>query len=448
MDVSLSSAHRICAQVSVLDRAIEICLLMLAALPFWQIQHLRLGFITLSAGEMLYLSIIGLAGTRLLCGGRGVSGLPLIAFLWMLLLWGGLPLIEGTSNAVLVFRQARLFLPFVAALTLLASGFHRDPREFLRRLVVATGISALGALAIHHLWPALLRQAFATAPDIHLLAIRHGRLYWGNSSLLLLCLPVMLATPTPRHLTLLTITTLAMVNTFNRTILAGVALVVIGRIMLNRRVSAWLRGIMVGGGLALLITVMALGLGLFDARWERLARWRVPGFGTSLGAVWERAVEGDRRPIYQQLAQRFSGTFPWGLGLGRPLYRLGEQQRPFFSADLSLAAFALPFGLAGPLMLAFFLWTLTRALAETAAAHQELGILLLPSLLAGMAVSFNIDLLSRDPFVLLLTAAIICGHGRAAAPTSDGIPGTLEPVRPLSSQPLPNFPSQTKPISS
>ena len=387
-----------------IDKMVLFLILLLATLPFAQVLHLNVGPAILNAYELIYLLLGFFLVSKMIITMKGYHIYPFLFLSSVMIVWTLFSLATQEVNIMAIINQIRVYLPFIIATLLLFAGTRIRYEKYASYLVVATMLSASSALVIHHFVPGFLEQAFKASEEVIAITVVHGRLFWANALVLLIILTFMflkypnLSLPKVLQNMTLMVVLLAVLNTLNRTIIIGFFLLLLGIILVQR-------GRRIRNTLTVFyLTAIGCGVMFFafsiDARIQHLFELRFLGAGYGVEAIFERAVIIGRLDLYKEYLYRITNNFVFGQGLGLPFSMVAGREVPI--VDISLLAFVLPFGIFGLIMFASFIWKLFQV-----ALNADIGInntrIIVVLLIVSTVVSLNIDLFSRNNFVIFLT---------------------------------------------
>jgi hypothetical protein len=407
------SATSIAAAV---DSMVFNLLFLSIALPFPEVFFLRLGFITLSAFELIYGFAGGLLVLKILVTGRIRNGGLALLFFGALAVYVLGSVAAGWATLGDALRQARFYWPFALAVLLLTAGASASLQKFYRYLFVAACLSAGSAFILHYWFGAYVESAFAAAPDA-VNVIQAGRMCWANVAVTLFVLLYYVTPNRPctvnRALAFVTLllTLAATFSTLNRTFVAGALNFVLLSAYFAGSWSKVLRRLSQMVAVTALLAAIVGGLMFADARVHDLVIQRYLGGDRGAEAIYQSSG-APRLETYQRYSESIRDYFPLGQGLGRPFSNTLETAT--YTTDSSILAFVLPFGVLGLAIFAGFLGCLWRLLSQNAiSCSSELArgakLLIVTSLL----ISLNIDLYSRNNFVVLITLLVLCCGKRA-----------------------------------
>ncbi len=401
--------HALHSEKHAIDRWILWLVIILAMLPFGQVFYLRLGFVTLSIFEQLYLVLMMVLTAKILCEKRVKYPLALFLFSSTVIISVLLSSTIGGVPATDALRQMRFYLPFLVATLLLAADIRLPLARYLNLLMIASVVSSLSALYIHHVAPDFLASCFVASEEVQDTALIHGRLYWVNSHLtLFVLLCVFLRLPgisRPMVLLAFAISFAAAFNTSSRTVLAGCVLFILGALITVAGLRQAFSRIALVTTLVLLSAIPVCSIYQEDERVRDLIDRRFFGSG-DVENVYERAVMTNRMPYYEQYLESFRRHFPVGQGLGRPLSVASTHD--IFISDVSFISFLLPFGAMGILLFGVFVMKLVTLIRRApAAVRSDSRNLFLLLLVVSLLMSLNMDLFSRHNFVIHFTLLVM-----------------------------------------
>jgi hypothetical protein len=312
---------------------------------------------------------------------------------------------------------------------LLCAGTTADLRKFFQYIVVAATLSSTSALILHHLFESYLKRAFVNSPETWE-TIQTGRMAWDNAMLTFFV--VLLFTLRQRSLAVsrvlaavaLIVTSAALFNTLNRTMLAGLVAYLIGSVFFSKGWREALRGLARLIAVSTIIAAVIATVMLADSRARDLALARYTGSGGGVERIYQTDVEVSRFGLYLQYWESARTHFPWGQGFGRPFAFYKGQPDPV--TDISIASFYLPFGVLGLLLFGAFircLWHMVEEHRENLPTGYPKAIKLL--IIISVVVSMNIDIYSRNTFVVLLVLFILCCRNGVKSTSADNVSHNL-----------------------
>ncbi len=404
----IADFQRIAARI---DSIVFSTFFLAIAMPFSRIVFLNLGIIQLTAFDCIYYLVICLL-------------LMKIAFLGKIRLAGTIALFSLTVTAYVcgsvafgsasfheALGQVRIYAPFAIAMLLLGVGTNADLRKFFRYTAVTTIISATLALILHYLFDLYVVRIYGDSHDTLDLS-KVARMRWDNETALFFVVLYFIVrddhSRINRFLAEFALL-LGMVSSFitqNRTCLAGFIALFVGSIFISntrqavRRLGQFL-------GFFLLFGVAIGALLIADSRTRAVAYSRFLGGGGGAQTIYQNAVVIGRMSNYLQYWRSITEHFPWGQGFGLPYSTLGVVAFPV--SDISLMAFVLPLGVLGVVLFGLFiraLWrTTTRTSDKLPPVYGRATKLLI---VVALLMSANMDIFSRDNFVVLLALLIMC----------------------------------------
>ena len=399
---------------NIIDRILLGTIVLLAALPFAQVFHLRLGGITLTAFEVLYFVIIVLVLFRVLMDGRiKRTALPFLLFSATIGLYYFISTFLYGRQTINVVNQLREYLPFFVGTILLAVGTTEKAEKYLRALVVAALWSSSTALIIHHFMPGVLAKMLPRSSEVVILTTVHGRLHWTNSGLVLF---VVLAAILPRrqiHVNKwligmgLLLTTAGLINTINRTMVVALILFLGGYVLGEKQLVSVLRRSKKAIAVGAIAVVIILGLMSVFPKVNVLVKNRYFGSGAGVSHLLETGLMKERVPIYAQYGRSIKKHFPVGQGLGMP-FHVRPDGKGVFTSDISFISFFLPFGLIGLILFIVFVHSLFGLIAKAREHFQERTIRVMRLfLIVSVIASLNLDLFSRNNFVIFASMLVL-----------------------------------------
>jgi hypothetical protein len=406
-----------------IDAIILGTVILLAALPFAQVFIINLAGIMLTAFELLYLVLIMLILFRVLMDGRiKKTCIPFLLFAATVVLYFFISISIYARQPLDVINQLREYLPFFIGTILLAVGTTATAEKYLRLLVIAAIFSSATALIIHHFMPGVLAKMLPPSSEVVTLATVHGRLYWTNSGLVFFV--ILMAMLPKREFPVnkviigiaLLFTVAGLFNTVNRTMVIALILFLTGYVLGEKRVAPFIRRSK--KAIALGITAVLIIFGLMSAfpKMNFLIKNRYLGSGYGFSHLFETAVTEERIPIYAQYEKSIKKYFPVGQGLGEPLH-IRWDGRGVYTSDISLISFLLPFGLIGLILFVVFIYSLFRLISKAKTHYHDGVIRVLRSfLIISVIASLNIDLFSRNNFVIFSSMLVLALQNGKDAP--------------------------------
>ncbi|MGD9486546.1 MAG: hypothetical protein AB7W47_00840 [Calditrichaceae bacterium] len=256
-------------------------------------------------------------------------------------------------------------------------------------------------------------KSFSASEELIEIYTIHGRLYWKN--VLLLFFVIYIKFGGVENLSIkpfvinsaVVLNLLAAFSTLNRTLMIGVVIFVLFTIY-NSDTS---RAMLIKSweyfrwSLGILISIMLVAN--IDKRLYHLIELRLFGDGHGLEKVYENAVLLGRVNNYEQYVASISNYFPFGQGLGQ-CFSINANLVDIYTSDISLISFLLPFGIFGIIILVIFIRRLFHLINDirfplNRKERYSLNLLLIVSLL----MSLNIDLFSRDNFIIFFSFLVM-----------------------------------------
>jgi hypothetical protein len=410
--VASLSLGKIPRAVGLLDSFIFSTFFVAVAMPFPQVMLMPAGGVTFTGFELVYGVATGLLILKVVLAGKIRSAhIAFFVFsIFAVYVVGSAAIGEVTFGDAL--RQARFYWPFLLAVLLLVAGSNADFEKFFRYTVWATIISSGSALILHHWFPLLVQRMLAAAPEAASI-IERGRLNWMNVPLTLFML--LFYSIRSRYwringcvaMIALVLSAVATFNTLNRTMMAGVAVLLTGTTFLAKGGPSRARSVVRLLAISLLFAAVVVTLMVADSRVEELVARRYAANGEGTEQIYQHDIEQSRMFEYRDYVNSVSSYFPWGQGLGRPYSK--STGIDLATSDISLMSFLLPFGFCGVLMYGAFVWALWRTIGHDWAnlpLQWSRGVKLL--IVVSLFMSLNMDLYSHNNFVVLLTFLVLC----------------------------------------
>lgn len=411
-DVRTSFVRRPKTQLNVFmfDKIIFFFIMLLGVIPFGAVFNVSTGFAIFNAFEILYLLLIVTLFIRIAIFRISLNIFPFIIFLGILTLYGTFAIAMYWERVDYVIFQVRTLLPYLVATLLLMTRFFLPLKYVLMGLAVAALISATFALYLHLFNQNYLQDVLGANEEIVSLS-KFGRMYWLNASLAFFSVIAYITIDKTkfyqRIILLLSslVSFVAMFNTLNRTMLLGLITFVVTISLyygyFNKPNGSFVKTIS-------LILVSALGIYFiinFEERLERLIAIRFFGNGGGFLAIYQQDLLNTRSILYHQYWNSLLNYFPFGQGLGVPLsvYLLKEA----YITDISLLTFTLPFGFLGLLCFIIFLVSIFKTIKKISNKYYLLKRSLFILYFLSILMSFNIDLYSRNNFVIFFVAVIL-----------------------------------------
>jgi len=395
---------------SIFDQLILVLIVFLSALPFSQVFFLRLGFVTIDAYELIWIALCVVLTLKIVAAGKLKYPGVLLSFLITSFIYIFYSALKYEITIGDCLRQLRFYMPFIVAWLLLASKTFVPFDKYSKWIISATIISSLSALFFSYVYPDFLRHALASSEEVTEIVLTHGRLYWTNSCLTFFMALFLMAhnvdIPKRKVLLAFLISFAAMFNTFNRTVIIGMLLFMLGYLVSEKGLIRKFKKLFLISGIILLAVIVIILASHIDERIIKLIQLRYLGYG-DINNVYYHALEQRRYPLYAQYLYSLKEYFPLGQGLGRPfsIHFTGE---PIYTSDISLISFVLPFGVFGFAIFSFFsykLYSLIGSLKNTKWAKESHLIALM--LTVFLLMSLNIDFFSRNNFVIYFVVLLL-----------------------------------------
>ncbi len=399
---------------NVIDRTILGAVALLASFPFGQVFYFKIAGGILSAFEVIYLIIAMLILIKILTVGEiKKTFLPFLLFIVTITMCLFISVVVYNIPIIASLRQLRNYLPFLIGTMLLLTGTNVTTERYLCVLIIASIFSSTTALVMHYIMPDVLAKMLSSSEELVSITTTYGRLYWTNATLFFFVLLSFMLPQKEKYISkvimsiALVLTFACLFNTLNRTMLIGLALFLVGYIFLEKRITLSIKRSIKVIGVGVLCVLIVFGAISFNPKVNHLAEKRYMGSGYGFDQVYEIAIVMGRFPIYEQYANSIKTYFPIGQGLGRPFsIRPNGDEVPI--TDISVLSFLLPFGLLGLIAFCVFIYTLFRLVsrAKNCISDRETHIIKL-FLIISLIMSLNIDLFSRNNFVIFVTMFVL-----------------------------------------
>lgn len=397
---------------SSIDRIILGTIILLAALPFAQVFYLEIVGIMLDAFELLYLTLIMIILLKILIfGSIKKEFLPFLLFIVTIILYFIISVNIYGAKSIDIVNQLRHYLPFLIGTMLLVTRTIVKTEKYLRLLTFASIISSTTAMIIHHLMPELLADLLFSSEELVSITTIHGRLYWANACLVFFVTLSFMLTQRKIHVNkaimsiALFLTFVGLVNTVNRTMIIGLVFLLVGYSFLEKHIILSIKRSKKAIGLGVIGALIIFGLMSVYPKVKYLIEKRYLRSGYE--QVYETALVKERFPIYAQYANSIKTYFPVGQGLGKPFHiRFNGIRVPI--TDISIISFLLPFGPLGLIVFCIFIYTLFRLVSRANNSISERAIRIFKLfLITSLIMSLNIDLFSRNNFVIFVTMLVL-----------------------------------------
>jgi hypothetical protein len=397
---------------SKIDSVVFAAFFLAAAMPFGLIILVPVGFIRLSGFNLVYILLTCLLLLKILLLGRiHFSGTAAFLSLTVAVYVLG-SVARRAANLHGVFSQLRAYWPFAIAVLLLAAGTNADVRKFFRYTAQAMIISASSALLLHYFFTSYVERLFESVPDA-VLTIKIGRMQWDSEpAVFFLLLYFVVRDKHSRINRLLAGSALllgaaATFGTQDRTPLAGMLAFAVGSIFIA---SGWrdaVRRIGQTFGISLLFVATIGALLMVDSRIREMASLRFLGGDGGAQTIYQVDLVLGRIEMYRQYWNSITEHFPWGQGFGLPYSAVWQKEVPI--TDISLMAFLLPLGVFGLAIFGLFIRALWRIASHTSGKlPSKYGRAIKLLIIVSLLVSLNVDIYSRNNFVVQLTLLVLC----------------------------------------
>jgi len=405
---AISQSSEVAKAVLFIDKLVFGMVFVLAALPFGQAVQVNTSIAILDGFELIYLLISVLLIFRVLIVGHIHHPLPFFFFnnTVILHIYTSLffhPLID-------ILNQVRLYLPYFVATLMLCSGTRIKPQRILIGLTCAGLISSCSALYIQYFNPSFLQFALKSNQKVIEIALFYGRMVWSNALILFFVITALITIRTNKLIVRFLLVSSAIAcfagafHTLNRTILIGVAIYFFAFVFslssIEKIVYYSLRLIPFG----ILAGLSAILITINNTRVRDLVSLRFFARNEGIAAAFKGAI-ADRVEFYKVYWESIINNFPLGQGLGTPLAAWIEKGMnvEIYITDISILSFVLPFGLLGLISFLIFILSLYKVISRSAPIYSKLKRLLIILLVISLMLSLNIDLYSRNNFVVFFT---------------------------------------------
>lgn len=394
-----------------LDKVILIPLFVLASLPFANILLIDFASAIFSAFELLYI-LIELILLLVIFSKLAIKkSNPFLIFSFVVGFYFLISVAVFDVSPIEYINQLRNFMPFIVAVTLLASGITVNLRQYMVVLSVSAVISVSSAFIIHYLFPEIIATSFEASPVV-VRQVELGRMYWSNAFLLYFLIIFLyfqknMSGPW-RYLLLLSVLVcfVGVFNTLNRTVIAGLLVIFGGSMFIEKRFGGVLkRAIIISTGVSVFLLVI-VAMSSVEERVRNLVELRYFGEGGGPEAIVEKSLLASRVVLYSDYLESIRNYFPVGQGLGRPYSTSFGKE--YYTTDISVASFVVPFGILGLITFASFIMALYGKVNRAKPGLLPKQIVMIKVLLlSSILVSLNVDLYSRNNFVIFITMLVL-----------------------------------------
>jgi hypothetical protein len=419
----IADSQRVAARI---DSVVFATFFLAVAMPFSRFVFVNLGIIQLTGFDIIYYLVICLLLLKIAFLGK-IRLAGMVAFFTLTVgayIVGSVALGDATLHDAL--GQARVYCPFAIAVLLLAAGTSIDLRKFFRYAAGATIISASSALILHFVFNLYVVQIYGDSHETLTLS-KIARLRWDNETAMLFIILYFVVRGEHSRInrflagSALLIGTVTNFISQTRTLLAGLMVFFVGSIFISKGRHEAVRRLGQLLGFLVLFGAVIGALLMADSRARAVAYSRLLGGGGGAQMLYQRDLVIGRMSNYQQYWKSITEHFPWGQGFGLPYSTLGVMAFPV--TDISLMAFLLPLGVLGVVMFGLFIRALWRTATRTSdKLPPEYGRSIKLLIVVALLMSANMDIFSRDNFVVLLALLIMCaGNSSAQVPARESI---------------------------
>ena len=372
-----------------------------AFIPFAIVTNLKIGPIFMNAEKLsLYLMLGVVCSSFFVKGIRRHGGYLFLCatFLFGVYIFFGVMFLR--VGVPVVLRHAEFFLPFVAALALMGSRIKFDRDDFEVAFFWSVVISALIALLFYFFFADVLQSKLSEFSEEVADIFTAGRLYWDGSVLSLLVVFIFFSNlrvqRSKASIIGLVVVLAATLATQNRTMALACAILMVYYMRIGFKAIFYIAVIGVAG----YVFFEYLPDGARDLFLTRF-------FLENSADEFDRAFEIGRIVLYEQYFDLIREHFMLGAGLGIPLSYGYMNGVSVYTSDVSFVSFWVPFGFFG---LALIIWFWRNIYSGIAALRSEVGAAygknLMVLFIVSLLVSLNVDVFSRDIFVLVFVALI------------------------------------------
>ena len=402
------------------ERLVLLSVSFLALVPVQQLFVVPFVGGALNPFELAYVLIFFFLFLRALLRVRMQHAKPFFLSAGLLILYVAVQLGLGMASMFSIVRQLRYFFPFVLATLVFAVGLnHLNLKKTLYYLAIASSISAVSSLVLYFFFQDFLIRAIrhSTTADVaaHFeLLLKTGRSQWGNSALVFTSMLTLGYLPafSRRKRRLIQISAalsiIAALATLSRTTMIGIFLIAVFAPLAYyastaKRLTYYLR-------MSMVAMVLGAGVVVLSLTNKQFGQGLAVRFAINVGVshVVDTAIKGNRDLLYEEYMKRITSHFPIGQGLGKP-YAVLPQRGAYYTTDVSILSFLLPFGVPGVLILFGFLFHV-YSYFRTKSSDPDLERfrrMLLLVFMCTLIISLNIDLFSRNNFVVYLSIIAI-----------------------------------------
>jgi len=383
--------------LKLLERNILFSLVILASIPFSLAIHINIGVAKISIAE--FFEIFILLNAIFLIMHNGISkehGALLLIFVILIIFYSTLSITfnNATKNETLI--QSRFYLPFLTATTLLAVKIRVNIQQSLIKISFGITLSAIIAVICHLFFRDLVVRLISADEQTVYVVETGGRMYWDTSSIVFFVIASFFISKFKNvFATSILIIFLGIILTQSRSLLIAFLLIFVLSFLKTKGSSfRFIIPIIIGATSVLLFFLVA------DDQMKSLLLTR---FGVSdIESEYERAFLINRVLLYQQYISILVDTFPFGQGLGIPLGVNGAGI-PVYTTDISMLSFFLPLGVFGLSLFMWFIWVNWSLFSRQKMLKNSFAANIFKLILSvTFLMSFNIDIFSRDIFVIYL----------------------------------------------
>lgn len=404
--------------VAWIDSVVFAAFFLAVAMPYSNLVVLPTSFNKLSGYEIIYILITCLLLLKILLLGKirfvGMAAL----YVSTVVLYVAVSVIIRDAILYDVLRQLETSWAFAIALLLLAAGTNADLHKFFRYAAGAMIVSGGSALILFHYFYSYAQKIYAQSPwDLQLM--NQGRMLWeGQTDAIFIVLYFLVQDEYSRINRILAgialaISLTATFNTQSRTnLMAMLALLVASLLVSSGLREAWRRtGQMIG--ISLLFAAAARVLLITNESFKALADKRFLGGGMGAEKIYQVDLELIRMELYRQYWNSITEHFPWGQGFGFPYSSIGKWEIPV--TDITLMSFILPLGVFGLVIFGLFIRILWCTVSQASAKMPlKYGRIIKALIVISLLVSLNVDIFTRNTFVVMLVLLILCMDNSAS----------------------------------
>jgi len=306
------------------------------------------------------------------------------------------------SDLLVVLYQMFSYVPFIISCLIVVVGTTIRYELLSKWIVYAVALSGLLAMYLFYFNTQLMPSINSSEANFS-----WGRLPWGGSVNVLICLGIVLFSFNRSSKSMLSIAgvligLIGLLLTFSRTLLLVIIIITIVWLIYAfymKKISQHWRLFLVS--VVSSYVVIYFDMITFDDNVLSNMNHRVLGFLTTESDT--SSAVSTRKLLYSQYYDVFA-RYPLGAGFGVPF---STETGVSYYSDVTLVSFVLPFGVLGLFMFILYiskLWSLLNLVRMPVMSTEKVGLKIV--IILGLLISFNDDIWSHKEFTIVIALVV------------------------------------------